>query len=123
MKDIEIHGISIADHVLISLKLQTHTTDKKQNIWRFPAFLRANQAFITYLKEAWDAYSTNNSNHTRTLTLFWEAEKAYLRGKIISYSAAHKKFIHKNFQKTSETLRQAQIAYQMTPHKKRVARC
>lgn len=92
-----------------------HTTDKKQNIWRYPAYLKNNQTFIKYMKEAWEDYTTNNADHIHNSTLFWEAGKAYLRGKIISYSTAYKKAIHTNFLKSSDTMRQAQITYQMNP--------
>lgn len=90
-KDIDIHGISITDHALLSLKLQIHTRYKQQNIWRYPTYLKDDQKFIEYMTGAWEEYTKNNETHTCTPTLFWEAGKAFLRGEIIAYSIAYKK--------------------------------
>lgn len=59
------------------------------------------------LKEAWKEY-THNSSHADNPNLFWEAGKAFLRGRIISFVSAYKKNAHKTYLETSHSLRNAQ---------------
>lgn len=54
---IDIHSITITDHAILSLKLQTTTRDKQQNVWRYPTYLKDDQTFIDYIMDAWDEYT------------------------------------------------------------------
>lgn len=83
--------IAISDHAPVTLTLKTSPSLSGTTQWRFPAYLQGNLEFKTFLKRAWMDYIGNNALHTSQPTLYWEAGKTYIRGQIISYSAAYKK--------------------------------
>lgn len=70
------------------------------------------------IKQEWEHYSMDNAQHTSDPILFWEAGKAHIRGRIISYMANHRKQQAKKFQEASVKLRRAQHSYTTipTPH-------
>lgn len=43
------------------------------------------------LSEAWSEYADANASHRENRNLFWEAGKAFILGKIMSYVASYKK--------------------------------
>lgn len=43
LKNVDIHEISITDHALVSMTIQTQVTNKDRNIWQFPTYLAGNQ--------------------------------------------------------------------------------
>lgn len=61
-------------------------------------------------------YSFHNDKDDIHPTIFSEAGKAFMRGRIISYVAAHKKEVHDRFKLASKTLRTAQLEYQQNPN-------
>lgn len=66
------------------------------------------------LTKEWEEYSTLNAQHTSDSILFWEAGKAYIRGRIISFVATQKNQVQK-FKEASDNLRLAQRTYTDDP--------
>lgn len=59
--------------------------------WRLNPSLLCDPTFLTYLENQWEFFmSTNNSPEVSTSTL-WKTGKAFLRGSIISYTAAKRR--------------------------------
>lgn len=73
--------------------------------WRFPSFLVDNEDFRHTLYEAWAEYASTNGAHIKDPNLFWEVDKAFLRGKIISYTTQFKKHSRQQYMQASNALR------------------
>lgn len=57
------------------------------------------------LYNAWVEYASTNGAHLTDPKLFVEAGKAFLRGKIISYTTQFKRYSRQQYMQASETLR------------------
>lgn len=112
IKETEIHEISITAHAIVAIKLQTTVQHRQQNIWRYPSRLANLKKFTEFLKKEREEYSQYNQEHKSNLTLFWEAGKVCMRGRIISYDAAHKREIQKKYSLARSHLRESQLKYQ-----------
>lgn len=89
----KIHDIAISDHAPISVELEGFTARNSAKIWHFPSYLAHNQTLQNIVTEMWTEYLYTNSQHNVNPNLLWDAGKAMLLGKIISYSSCHKKRI------------------------------
>lgn len=78
-------------------------------MWRFPTYLTNDPKFKLMIKKEWDEYSENNAQHQQNPTLFWEANKAFISGRIISYTAAHRKQTLNDYQLASRHLREKKV--------------
>lgn len=110
--DTEIHEISISDHAIVSIKLENTKPHAQQHISKYPSSLANNAEFNQFIKKEWEEYSQYNDAHKLNPTLFWEAGKAFMRGRIISNVAAFKREIPKNYAQTSALLRESQLKFQ-----------
>lgn len=110
----KIHELAISDHAPITITLQLGQKTLQLNTWKFPSQLKDNTDFNNYLNK-WTEYETTNSIHADTPVLYWEAAKAYLRGRIISYTGAFKKKTKNPHTQASQELRLAQLEYQSNP--------
>lgn len=88
--DIEILPITISDHSPMVLKWDLgHRLTSKQ--WRLNASLLNDKEFTTFINTELHFYlNTNNLPGTSPLIL-WDCAKAYIRGRIISYTSAKKR--------------------------------
>lgn len=80
------------------------------HLWHFPSYLHNNTDFHTCMDTAWKEFSSVNSSHIDNPNLFWEAIKAYLRGKVISYAASFKKHVLASYREASSRLQLAQCS-------------
>lgn len=110
LQNTTIHDITISDHAPIEVTLDNLNLPPHPNIWRFPSFLHNNTDFQQYMSDAWTEYSSNNAPHIHDPNLFWDAGKAYLRGRIISYATSFKRNTLSKYKAASSRLRQAQRA-------------
>lgn len=60
------------------------------------------------LKNAWSEYASTNASHVANPNLFWESDKAFLRGRITSFVVAYKKTTQKKYYEASALERAAQ---------------
>lgn len=104
----DIHDIAISDHAPIEVSLDNLDLPPHPKIWRFPSYLHNNTEFQKFMEKSWSEYSTANAPHTEDPNLFWDAGKAYLRGRIISYATSFKRNTLTNYKLASALLHQAQ---------------
>ena len=86
-----INTCVLSDHSSVSIEVMPPYRDPFSRHWRLYPSLLSNPAFVTYLENQWElCISTNDSPEVSAFTL-WETGKAFLRGSIISYTAAKRK--------------------------------
>lgn len=107
--------IAISDHSPISVTLRDSAPKPNAIMWRFPTHLTNDTQLNDMIKNEWDEYSVLNAQYTSHPILVWEAGKAHLRGRKISYVASQKKQQTRKFQEASDNLRQAQQSYTDDP--------
>lgn len=119
----QIHKIAFSDHAPISVELSGFTIQNFTKIWHFLTYIAHDQSLQKIIKEMWNDYSIINSEHTANPTLLWEAGKAVLWGKMISYSSAQKKF-SREYTEASKALRTAQtlLSHQNSPENREIWR-
>lgn len=91
VKNSLIHPISISDHAPVSLTLQFKHAIKPSTRWRFNTSLLKDSIFNKMIEREWASFVELNDSSEITAITLWEAAKAYIRGKIISYSSYKKK--------------------------------
>lgn len=77
-------------------------------MWCFPTYLAKNPALKKWLTHKWEEYIYSTVKSVSDKNILWDAVEAYLRGRIISYTAAYKKGLMQDFTNASEKLRRAQ---------------
>lgn len=63
-------------------------------MWRLSSYLTGNSDFAEFLHKTWLDYAATNAQHGSTPILYWEADKAFIRGNTMSYTVAYKIKIH-----------------------------
>lgn len=89
--DTKIHEIAISDHAPVSLTISDTASRTKRKSWRFPTYLTNHEPFKLFLQMEWHIYTEFNSTPDIDPNIFWEAGKAYPRGRIMAYTTHHKK--------------------------------
>ncbi len=84
-----IHPIVISDHAPVTLKWNINNPHKPFTRWRFNTSLLKD--FDSYFKREWACFLEMNDSPELSPSLLWEAGKAVLRGKIISFSVYKKR--------------------------------
>lgn len=113
--DTEIHEIALSDHAPIALTVGNALHIPDFRLWRFPSYLYNNDNFQQYLRQTWMDYADTNALHLSAPALYWEASKAYMRGKIMSYVTAYKRKAHRSYLEASDRLRCAQVLLSTHP--------
>uniref|UniRef100_A0A672H1Y9 Endonuclease/exonuclease/phosphatase domain-containing protein n=1 Tax=Salarias fasciatus TaxID=181472 RepID=A0A672H1Y9_SALFA len=91
ISEIKIHPIVISDHAPVSFTLRNKKNKPPTRNWRFNTSLLKDPEFISYLTREWSIYLENNDLPDTSGRVLWEAGKAVMRGKIISFSSHKKK--------------------------------
>lgn len=111
----EIHDIAISDHAQIN----NHVSENNPWLRCFPSYLSDNTDLQTFMGKAWEEFSSTNSDHKDNPNLFWEAGKAFLRYRVISYAASFLKKALTNYREASSHLNLAQrLLWNNTPKHK-----
>ena len=88
--DIEIQPITISDHAPVKLKWDIgHRPTSKQ--WRLNASLMNDKEFISFITAELKEYLDINSQPETSPLFLWDCAKAYIRGRIISFTCARKR--------------------------------
>lgn len=103
----DINDARISDHSPIAVHMTQTTSSTPSPTWRFPSYLADSEDFRHVLYQTWEEYTSTNGAHISDPNLFWEAGKAFLRGKIISYIVQFKKHTRQQYMQASEALRLA----------------
>lgn len=110
ISETEIHEIAISDHAPVSISVNDMISKSNPQLWRFPSYLHNNADFQVYMDKAWREFATANSSHADNSNLYWDAGKAYLGGRVISYAASCKKHTLSSYKTASSSFKQAQLA-------------
>lgn len=88
--DIEILPITISDHAPVLLKWDIgHRPTTKQ--WRLNTSLLNDKEFISFISEEFKIYLDTNASPEISPLILWDCAKAYIRGRIISFTSARKR--------------------------------
>lgn len=80
---------TLSDHNPEYITISPPYNDPATRHWRLNSTLLGSPSFIGFLEKWWELFmATNNTPEVSPLPL-WETAKAYIRGSIISYTAAH----------------------------------
>ncbi len=118
ISDTEIHPIAVSDHAAVSLTLVNKKTTPPSNNWRFNTSLLKDDDFIKYFKEEWALYLDYNDLPGTSASVLWEAGKAVMRGRIISFSSHKKKRENKCIQELEETIKTLEESYVSSRNRK-----
>uniref|UniRef100_A0A3P9HAV9 exodeoxyribonuclease III n=1 Tax=Oryzias latipes TaxID=8090 RepID=A0A3P9HAV9_ORYLA len=88
-----INPCVLSDHSSVFIELLPPYYDPLSRQWRLNPSLLSDPVFIKYLEEHWELYITTNDTPEVSASVLWEAGKAFLRGSIISFTAAIRKNI------------------------------
>uniref|UniRef100_A0A668SST9 exodeoxyribonuclease III n=1 Tax=Oreochromis aureus TaxID=47969 RepID=A0A668SST9_OREAU len=94
--DSSIGNIVISDHAPIFLCLGNILQIPQSRRWRLNVSLIKDSGFIKLIRDEIQFYKQTNNREDTTLATWWDAMKAYLRGRIISYASFKKKAANKN---------------------------
>uniref|UniRef100_A0A669DGZ9 Reverse transcriptase domain-containing protein n=1 Tax=Oreochromis niloticus TaxID=8128 RepID=A0A669DGZ9_ORENI len=111
ISDTEIHPIAVSDHAPVSLTLMQKNNTTPSKNWRFNTSLLKDEEFIKYFKKEWTSYLDFNDIPGTSASVLWEAGKAVMRGKIISFSSHKKKEENKNIQELEKNIKSLEKAY------------
>ncbi|MBN3294582.1 LORF2 protein, partial [Polypterus senegalus] len=103
--DTETHPIVVSDHVPVFLTLLNKKTIPSGKNWRFNTSLLKDVGFVEYYKKEWALYLEHNDIPGTSASVLWEAGKAVMRGKIISFSSHKKKIENKRIQELEEIIK------------------
>lgn len=109
------HSIVISDHAPSSFVLSLPTQHSSFKPWRLNTLLLADEEFITFLTKEINMYLELNDRHDISRSVLWEALKAYLRGKIISFSSYAKKQELSKLRNISEAINRLDEQYAISP--------
>ncbi|XP_054631650.1 E3 ubiquitin-protein ligase znrf1 isoform X1 [Dunckerocampus dactyliophorus] len=91
ISNIHIHPITISDHAPVSLFLTNQTMSAPTRCWRLNTSLLKDSDFLKYFEREWTMFLDFNDQPGVSASILWEAAKAVMRGKTISYSSYKKK--------------------------------
>lgn len=78
--------IIVSDHSTIVLDLRFNLKPKQFRFWRLDTLLLADEEFCKYVSDSITFFYDINRNDETSPSLLWDTMKAFLRGKIISYT-------------------------------------
>uniref|UniRef100_A0A3Q3NRE5 exodeoxyribonuclease III n=1 Tax=Labrus bergylta TaxID=56723 RepID=A0A3Q3NRE5_9LABR len=90
-KSCSIDACILSDHSLVSIELLPPYYDPLSRHWRLNSSLLSDPEFVTYLEKQWELFISTNESPDVSASTLWETGKAFLRGGIISYTAAKRK--------------------------------
>lgn len=91
VKNCVIDICTISDHNSVSAVISPPYPNPASRHWRLQSSLLSNPKFLEFLGKEWVFFMDSNKKPDTDPSLLWETAKAYIRGSIISYSAAQKK--------------------------------
>uniref|UniRef100_A0A3P8S110 Endonuclease/exonuclease/phosphatase domain-containing protein n=1 Tax=Amphiprion percula TaxID=161767 RepID=A0A3P8S110_AMPPE len=91
IKTCSINTCILSDHSSVTVELMPPHYDPQARLWRMNPLLLSNPSFMSYLEAEWKLYISKNDTPDTSASTLWEAGKAFMRGSIISYTAARRK--------------------------------
>lgn len=90
-KECAIGICTLSDHKSVYAVISAPYINPASRHWWLQSSLLSNPKLLEFLEKEWMIFTENNEQPDTDPSLFWETAKAYIRGSIISYSAARKK--------------------------------
>lgn len=87
----EYQPMVISDHAPLLLKLKIPNEWISRRMWRFNSLLLSDEEFQKFMSDQISLFLDINITSDVSISIVWEALKAYLRGQVISYMAKKKK--------------------------------
>lgn len=112
---IDIGPLIISDHAPVILQLADVQPKGGDFVWRFPAHMVRDDSFKELLQGWWLEYSYANESHRSDPALFWNAAKAVMRGRIMSYVSTYKMKTKQAYEAASTNLREAYTLFKDSP--------
>lgn len=84
---VQYSPITVSDHSTVIMDLHFDSKPKGFKFWRLDPLLLADAAFCSYVSESITYFCETNQNAETSASLLWETLKAFLRGRIISYTS------------------------------------
>ena len=82
---------TLSDHNPVSITISPPYLDPSTRHWRLNSVLLSSPPFLEFLGKQWEIFMATNDTPDVNPSLLWETAKAYMRGSIISYTAAQKR--------------------------------
>ena len=100
----EYQAIVISDHAPLSMTLRIPTSYANYRPWRFNSLLLSDTTFVELISTEITSFLERNQTPGMSSSVVWEAMKAFLRGKIISYSAHIRKCLNEKLEKLTNDI-------------------
>lgn len=82
---------TLFDHNPVSMVISPPFLDPSTRHWRLNSSLLSSPPFLDFLEKQWELFMETNNTPGINPSLLWETAKVFVRGFIISYTAAHKR--------------------------------
>uniref|UniRef100_A0A3B4FBR9 exodeoxyribonuclease III n=1 Tax=Pundamilia nyererei TaxID=303518 RepID=A0A3B4FBR9_9CICH len=112
--DSSVGNIVFSDHAPSFLCLGNILQIPQSRRWRLNVSLIKDSGFIKLIRDEIQFYKQTNNREDTTLATWWDAMKAYLRGRIISYAPFKKKAANKNIIKLEAKLKALESVHSHT---------
>lgn len=84
---IQYSPITVSDHSTVILDLRFDLKTKEFRFWRLDPLLLTDVNFCKYVTDSINFFGETNKNDVTSPSLLWETLKAFIRGRIISYTS------------------------------------
>lgn len=84
---VQYSPITVSDHSTVILDLWFDSKPKQFRSWRLDPLLLSDEAFCKVISDEITFFCDTNKNNETSPSLLWETLKAFIRGKIISYTS------------------------------------
>lgn len=86
-----IGPLVISDHAPVIQQIADTYPRGSDFTWRFSAYLAKDDSFSDLLRGWWLEYAASNKAHASDPSLYLNAAKAVLRGRIMAFTMSHRK--------------------------------
>lgn len=108
-------SIVISDHAPLVMRMHIPGANRIYCPWSFNPLLLSNEAFMNFRKSEIRDFLERNQTPGMSFSVIWESLKAYLRGQIISFSAARKKADTEHLKQLLDDILRLDINYSHSP--------
>lgn len=108
-------AIVISDHAPVILDIQFEGYNITRPPWRLNTRLLSSENFVNFISQQIDYFLSLNKTPDVSMSVVWEALKAYLRGEIISFSSYESKLRKKKMSEMKQRIAQLDNTYATSP--------
>lgn len=108
---------TLSDHNLVSMTISPPYRNPSSLHWRLNSSLLSSSPFLTFLERQWELFMATNNTPDVNPSLLWETGKAFMRGSIISYTAAYKKETIRKQLELEQAIQDSEKKFKQSPSK------